>query len=187
MNDVARLDFAPQTPARFSIDEFMRLVGTGAFNGMGRVELVEGVIVRMSPALPPHMYLKRQVFVELHALFDGGDLVAYTELTLQLGPATVREADVAVLRPFAAADASVDPTAVLLLVEIADSSLSEDMGAKLRDYARAGIPHYWVVDVNGRRVHLMTTPLDGDYAERRLVAFGDPIPVPGTDRTIAIG
>jgi Uma2 family endonuclease len=154
---------------------------------MGRVELVEGVIVRMSPAQSPHMVFKRQVFVELHTVFGGADWSVFSELTLQLGPATLREADVGVIRPFGTDIDYPDPATVLLLVEIADSSLSEDMGAKLRDYARAGIPHYWVVDVNGRRVHLMTAPLDGDYAERRLVAFGDPIPVPGTDRTIAIG
>lgn len=187
MNDLARIGAPPEAPARFTVDEFMELVNSSAL-GAGKFELVEGVIVRMSPALAPHMHYQRAVFRALDAIFGEGldGRIAQFELSLQLAPATVRDADVAVLSAYDRRGGFPDPASVLLIVEIAHATLDKDLGSKLTDYARAGIPHYWVVDVEGRRVHAMTTPLDGDYAERRLFGFGDALPVPGSDRTIVL-
>ncbi len=109
------------------------------------------------------------------------------EAAVQLGPDTLRAIDVSVIKTFGDDVPFPDPASILLAVEIAVTSLAEDMGPKLRDYARAGIPHYWVVDVEGRRVHVMQTPLDGDYAERKPYPFGSPIPVQGKAATIVIG
>lgn len=188
MNHPLRALHPSETPALFSVDEFMQLVISGAFEGGGKVELVEGVIVRMAPALTRHMQYHRQVRDELRDLYRevGSARVVQFELTLRLNPATVRDADIGVLDPFETEAGFVDSATVLLLVEIAQSSRGRDLGGKREDYARAGIPHYWVVDVDARRTHVMSQPLDGDYAERHPVAFGVPLAVPETDRTIVI-
>jgi Uma2 family endonuclease len=47
---------------------------------------------------------------------------------------------------------SPQPEDVLLLIEVAASSLGFDLSVKARLYARAGIVEYWVLDVEGRRV-----------------------------------
>ena len=187
MNDLARLDRPVEAPARFTIDEFMQLVDTGIFEG-SKVELAEGVIVRMSPAHTSHMYYKQLVARRLDEVFadQRDERVVHTELSLQLGEATLRDADVGVIRPFAPGKTFADPASAHLLVEIASTTLDYDLNVKAVDYARAGIPHYWVVDVAGRRTHVMSTPLDSDYAERHPVAFGQPLAVPGTDETIVI-
>lgn len=187
VNDLANHAPTGESPARFTIDEFFALAGAARDVGAGKLELVEGVIVRMSPAQSPHMYYKREVSFALHDIYrEPGTRVVQTELSLQLGAATLREADIGVLDRFGPTGVLPDPSTVLLLVEIAHSSLEQDLNAKRLDYARAKIPHYWAIDVNKRRIHVMSVPLDGDYAERRPVAFGDPLPVPETDRTIVI-
>ena len=188
MNAPVRIAERTETPARFSIDEFLELVASSVMIDAGKLELVDGIVVRMSPALSPHMRYQRQVYDALRDIFGTGldGYIAQFNLSLQLGDATLREADVGVVLRFDEEDRFPDPRSVLLLVEIAHSTLEKDLGDKRLDYAGADIPHYWVVDVGGRRVHAMSTPLDGDYAERRLIAFGVPIAVPGTNRTITV-
>jgi Uma2 family endonuclease len=62
-----------------------------------------------------------------------------------------------------------------LLAEVSSSTLDTDLGRKLKLYAAAGVPEYWVVDVNQRLIHQMWHPGGEAYAERREVAFGQPI------------
>jgi Uma2 family endonuclease len=189
MNELTGFTFAPQVPARFSIEEFMRLIDSGALDGMGKIELVEGVIVRMSPALGKHMRLQREIFERLLEIMrdDPSGRIAQFELTVQLGSSTLRDIDVAIVSKPPADDEYGDPATVSLAIEVSNTTLDYDLNDKARAYAAWGIPHYWVVDVENARTHIMTTPLDGDYAERRLFPFGEPLPVPGTDRTITIG
>lgn len=187
VNDLANRAPTGESPARFTIDEFFALAGAARGVGAGKLELVEGAIVRMSPAQSPDMYYKREVSFALHDIYrESRARVVQTELSLQLGAATLREADIGVLDRFGPIGRLPDPATVLLLVEIAHSSVDKDLNAKRLDYARADIPHYWVVDIDNRLIHVMSIPLDGDYAERRPVAFGEPLPVPETDRTIVI-
>ncbi len=63
------------------------------------------------------------------------------------------------------------PAEVLLVVEIADSSVKFDLTVKARLYARAGIADYWVVDIPSRRVIVHRDPRDGEY--RSVTAYSD--------------
>ncbi len=182
-------DQAQESPARFTADEFMVMVAAGLFDDwVGKVELAEGVIVQMSPALSPHFRVQRQLFLKLHAIYgDGIDgFIVGQEPTIRLGPRTVRDPDVAILRDVAPADSVNRATDVHLVAEVAHRTLAKDRGPKKRSYALAGIAHYWIVDVKGRIVELMSMPEGDEYRERRAIAFGEPIPVPGTDATITL-
>ena len=71
---------------------------------------------------------------------------------------------------------------MLLVVEVADTSLSHDLGKKLRLYARSGIPEYWVADVRGGRIIRFHVPAGDAYVECAEFSFGEPIPsvtIPG--------
>jgi Uma2 family endonuclease len=63
-------------------------------------------------------------------------------------------------------DANPRPSEIVLVVEVSDASLRQDLTAKARLYARAGIPEYWVLDVNNRRLHVLRAPREGTYQER---------------------
>ncbi len=72
------------------------------------------------------------------------------------------------------------PDEVLLLIEVADSSLSYDLGEKCQLYAEAGIRDYWVVDIPSRLIHVFRDPNSGGYGTRHGLAANEeisPLPV----------
>ena len=87
------------------------------------------------------------------------------------------------LRPSADFYTSGHPTAadVLLLVEVADSSLAYDRGPKLALYAHHGVPEVWIVDLRRPGVEVCREPGAEGYAERRRLTAGVAMPtlVPG--------
>jgi Uma2 family endonuclease len=83
--------------------------------------------------------------------------------------------DVALLKPrddFYAKSHPV-PGDVLLIVEVADTSLDYDRTVKVPRYAAAGIPEVWLVDLPGERVETYSQPARGTFAVRRTLARGD--------------
>jgi Uma2 family endonuclease len=77
------------------------------------------------------------------------------------------EPDIVVLRrPYRTFGLRPGPADVLLLVEVAGSSLGQDLSTKAKLYARAGIPEYWVLDVENRRMHVHRDPAAGSYGTR---------------------
>ena len=181
---------AREVRARFTADEFMELARHEPIAGWtGKVELVDGEIVRMAPANIPHWVVQRSIVLQLQSIFAdlGTDWVVGHEPTVRLAPRIVRIPDVAVLhRPDLAAEGIFPREALFLAVEVADSSLKIDLGRKRRDYARAAVPHYWVADLGARRVLLVSDPANGAYRIEREVGFGQPLPVPGTHATITV-
>ncbi len=177
-----------ETLARFSAEEFMAMASGALGEIVGKVELVDGVIVRMAPANYPHFAYQRELFIKLHEIFGTGidGFIVGQELTVRLGEATVRDPNIAIFKEPGMIPGIVAWDVLLLAAEISDSTLRDDMGPKRLSYAQAGVPDYWVVDINGRTVHRFSRIVDGDYADDDPVAFGAPIAVPGTDRAITI-
>ena len=66
---------------------------------------------------------------------------------------------------------------MLLLVEVADTSLAWDRGPKLALYARHGVPEVWIVDLRGCTVDVCRQPGPGGYAERLAIAGGNLTPM----------
>jgi Uma2 family endonuclease len=64
------------------------------------------------------------------------------------------------------------PNEIFLLIEVADSTLTRDLGEKEKAYSEANIQDYWVVDVRGRQVHIFRNPLGGTYQQKRLYSEG---------------
>ena len=165
------------------------MISLGAFQGM-RVELVDGVIERMAPANSSHSFGNADVlFLLRDALLDAPVRLGI-DLAVRISEDTLRGVDIAVVRDEPAeaedADGSVRPDRLVLAVEIADTTLARDLGRKAQDYAEAGIPDYWVVDLPARVVHVFAEPLEGEYRSRTVVRFGELLAIPGTDRTITL-
>ena len=74
-------------------------------------------------------------------------------------------------------DKAVPLETVALIVEVSDTTLATDLGRKAKLYAQAGIPEYWVVDVEGCIVRQHRLPGESGYAEHRKIAFGVDIAV----------
>lgn len=127
---------------RFSVGGFERVGEIGLFFDQ-RLELIDGLIVEMSPRGDRHAFATR-VLTELFVDRGCGRYHVNPEnLTLRLGPRDTREPDSVLARANRNyAREGTKPEDVALLVEIADSSLWYDLGPKPKTYAAAGTPEY---------------------------------------------
>jgi len=164
--------------ARFTADEFLRMEELGAFEGH-KIELVDGELWEESLPGWTHARLQMRVGLLLGSIYDRNAVELVGELSVKISDDTVRDFDVG-MTPTDVGDVSaVQPAQVVLAVEIAVTTLSGDLNVKSREYARVGIPTYWVVDAKAEIVHAMRLPGPSGYAERREVRFDEPLAVPG--------
>jgi Uma2 family endonuclease len=157
----------------------------GAFDEM-KVELDHGEIVRLNPPFAPHGAAVAQIIVALSRAIQGSGLTLTGEAAIRLSGETVYAFDAALIRGIAPLG-EYEPHQLTLLVEVADTSLNRDLGRKSDEYAHAGIPHYWVVDVNARVTHVMGAPGEDGYDKRDVVRFGEPLELPDGLGTITLG
>ena len=159
----------PETPRPIARSEYDRMVEMGFFEGE-RVELLYGVIVRMSPHGPEHDgALNRLAEILTHALVGRARVRVQSGFAASDG--SEPEPDIAVV-PLADYDAE-HPREAWLIVEVAKSSLAKDLGPKARLYAESGVDEYWVVDLVARRIVVYTGPENGRYLMRRDLARGE--------------
>jgi Uma2 family endonuclease len=94
-------------------------------------------------------------------------LIVRCQGPIRLNRQTEPQPDISVLRASPDGYSSAHPQAadILLLIEVADTTLDFDLGRKLRVYAEAGIPEYWVVSVAAGEVHIFRAPRDGRFTE----------------------
>lgn len=170
-----RLEGGPRRH-RLTVHDFLMLDEAGAFTGIGHVELIDGEIFTVAPLHAPHAWIQMELTVEIGlAVRQLPDYRAYTPVSAELDVNSLPEADIVVARK-GGDGRFVTAAFVQLLVEVADSSLRHDLGRKLRLYARAGVPEYWVADVKGRRIIRFHAPAGDAYDERTEFAFGDTVP-----------
>ena len=177
------------TPRRFDVDDYYRMAAAGILSPEDRVELIEGEIVDMAPIGSEHAATTDI----LNELVTRAVATAQAQVRVQ-GPLRLDrrnepQPDLLLLRPRADRYRATHPTAadVLLLIEVADSSLAWDCGPKLALYARHGVPEVWIGDLVGRAVEICRGPGPEGYAERRRAMEGTttPILVPGLDVDVA--
>lgn len=184
MNLPVRL--APDTRARFTAAEFLRMGEAGAFEGM-KVELVAGELERMNPPLGGHSTRQAMVIGALWQAARGSTLTVLAETSVQVDDTTIVACDAALARRPLGDREPARPDVLLLVVEVSETTQARDLSLKRLLYAAAGIPTYWVVDGARAVVHIHAEPVDGDYADIRTVRFGAPLPVPGTDAQVTLG
>ncbi|MCL6473426.1 MAG: Uma2 family endonuclease [Firmicutes bacterium] len=161
---------------RFTREEYYRLAEIGFFQGE-RVELIEGEIVKMSPISPLHGEVVTLLAERLWQLFGEGYRVR-VQLPLSLGDSEP-EPDIAVVPGKVGDYVHAHPTTALLVVEVAQTSLEYDREVKAPLYARAGIPEYWIVNLDGHCIEVYRDPAPmGEgygYRSRRIYMMGEPI------------
>jgi Uma2 family endonuclease len=156
-------------PRRFTVDEYHRLIAAGILDEDEHVELLEGVITRMSPQGVPHSRVIRWLNRFL-ARSLGNEYELFVQLPLTIGDRNEPEPDLAVVK---AEDVPADrhPSTAVLVVEVAGSSLRIDRKVKASVYSRAGIAEYWIVNVEAQVVEVFTDPdpAHGVYRQVRTI------------------
>lgn len=163
---------------RFTVDEYQRMGVAGILTGRDRVELIEGDVVAMTPIGPAHAAAVDRV---AHALMRnaGPRAVVRVQGPIRLDGFTEPQPDVALLR--AREDGyrtrHPEPADVLLVVEIAETSLRYDREVKASLYARHAIVEYWLLDLAGDTLSRHTQPEDGTYRDIRVLERGATVSV----------
>jgi Uma2 family endonuclease len=155
---------------RLTVADFRRMGEVGILGPEDRVELIAGEIIDMSPIGSLHAALVRAIATALTRHVREGALLAIQD-PLSLDDTSQPQPDVAVLRPRADfyAAAHPGPADVLLVIEVADTTLSFDLDVKVPLYAAAGVPEVWVIEAASRRTHVFRRPERGHYAERHVI------------------
>jgi Uma2 family endonuclease len=151
---------------RFTVEDYHRMAEAGILTEDDRVELIAGEIVEMTPIGGPHMGRLNNLADLLADLVRREALIS-VQNPIQLSTGSEPQPDIALLRRGAPRDAVPTPADVLLVIEVADTSLAYDRNVKLPLYAAAGIPEAWLFDVGGEALERHTEPRDGEY---RLIA-----------------
>lgn len=128
---------------RFTVDEYLALVGPGDPR-WEHTELIEGFVYDMSPE---HVLHARTVWAIGKAIEEAmPELEVVPGGTVRLDELSLPAPDVIAFAGEVADElAPLDGHLVRIAVEVSVTTLAKDLGPKLRMYARAGVPEYWVV------------------------------------------
>jgi Uma2 family endonuclease len=155
---------APVKPAvhRWTREEYLHLTDTGQFNGQ-RVELIDGKIIDMPAQKNAHLIAVEKTQEALKKAF-GRKYWVRAQASLDLGPYSVPDPDVAVVPGPRRSDVDY-PTEAVLVVEVSDTTLWYDRNRKSIIYATAGIAEYWILNLVDRQLEVHRNPV-GDRARR---------------------
>lgn len=155
----------------FTREEYHRMGEAGVLRPDERVELIRGEIVEMSPIGRRHVAFVDNLTQLLVTRLAGRAIVS-VQNPVAISDDTEPRPDLKVLRrrdvPYKEREAWGED--VLLLIEVAETSLRYDRTTKLDIYAGAGIPEYWVVDARTESVGVHRDPRDGRYQDVSRVA-----------------
>jgi Uma2 family endonuclease len=157
-----------------NLDEWRRLGEANIFPPGRRLELINGEIFEMTPIGFNHAgHINRLVKLLTKLMPD--DVISSVQNPLQLGDLSEPEPDFMLLKSNDDFYSSRHPNAndVLLLIEVADSSLIFDQNQKLRLYALHNIPEYWLLNLNDSCLEVYRKPNGEVYAEKTTLHAGD--------------
>lgn len=155
------------TAKRFTVEEYHRLAELGFFHEDDRIELIRGEIIQMAAKGTPHTTCCSNLLEELAALVIGRAKLRCQD-PITLPSKSEPEPDFAIVRKRADNYLSAHPTPedVLLVIEIADSTLKYDQETKLSVYAEAEISDYWLFNLVDNHLETYSEPyqdLQGNF------------------------
>ncbi|MBW4633013.1 MAG: Uma2 family endonuclease [Iphinoe sp. HA4291-MV1] len=163
------------TAKRFTIAEFDRLAELGFFSEDDRVELINGEIISMVSKGKPHAVCETRLARELYKLV-GERATLRGQQPIIIPEYSQPEPDfvIAQNRDDDYLSAHPSPADILLLIEIADSSLKYDQEVKLPIYAEASVSHYWIFNLVDNFLECYSEfyqDLQGKFGYRRKLIF----------------
>lgn len=159
------------------VDRYEQMVEAGIFTPDDKIELIEGELVNKMPIGIKHAArVKRIARFFNHRFFEQVLVGVQDPIRLDYSEP---EPDITLLRLRDDFYESGHPTPadILLIIEVADSTLRSDRVNKIPIYARNGIAEVWLLDADKNRLEIYTQPVNGEYKGVRLVAPDEAITI----------
>ncbi|MGH8627974.1 MAG: Uma2 family endonuclease [Gammaproteobacteria bacterium] len=158
---------------KLTVTDYHRMIASGILTGDVRVELIEGDLIEMAPARPEHADIIDYISETIRTQTK---LKLRVQHPITLPEHSEPEPDIALVRSRRYFNAHPYPADVLMIIEVADTSLDKDKNVKLPLYAWFRIPEVWIVDMQGRAVECFWHPLIeaelAKYVHSKRVASG---------------
>ncbi len=179
-SEVSETLLANRQVYRFSVQQYHQIIDTGMLAGQN-CELLHGVILEKPVANPPHASTTRKLTRFFFEFFPDPEWVVGVQATITLKDSEP-EPDLFVAHGPEEEYASrhPEPSDLVLVIEVADTSLEVDRTLKLSLYSSSKISQYWIVDINARTIEVYTQPRGGkNPGYRHRVEYGpeDAVPV----------
>lgn len=161
----------------WTVDEYYRMAEVGILQPDERVELIAGKIYqKMSPQGRPHYTtITRTERILRQSL--GAKALLRIQAPVHLNDYSEPEPDIAVVYPdpMDYIEHHPYPQDILLLIEVADTTLKRDCQLKAKEYANAEIKDYWVLDVNNRQLYLFREPTGEGYFSQIILSENEEV------------
>lgn len=166
------------TTAKWTLDDYHCMIEVGLLEGR-HVELLNKEIVEMPPEGPEHAQLSTDAADYLRSLLGDEALVRDSKPITIPEICSEPEPDLAIVQPKRALYRTRHPYPenIFWLIEYSNTSLSKDLDAKRKIYAKAGIREYWIVDLVNRLVKVLRQPIDGNYTDEVTVSNSEVSPL----------
>ncbi len=173
----------PRAARRWTGEDLDRMIDAGIVREGTNAYLWDGEIIEPIAEDQPHYLAVKNLRKLLETRFPEAEWSVNPSQLVDLREGFRPQPDLVVLRGpdanFAGRGNRPRAADVALLVEVSDSTYADDKGEYLREYARAGIPQYWIVNLGGRCVEVYTGPVvgEGRYGARSVYGVGDRVPL----------
>jgi Uma2 family endonuclease len=151
-----------QVRHRITVTDFYKMVEAGILGENSQVELIDGEMVDMAPIGSKHAFVVSRL-AQLFTLAARDRYLVSVQNPLRLDDLSVPQPDIALLKPGNYMDNLPGASDVLLIVEVALSSIHYDRDVKLDLYARHAIPEVWLLNLLGGELLIYRMPADGQY------------------------
>lgn len=157
-----------------TVDEYERMGEAGIFCSDDRLELLEGEIYEMSPIGSRHAACVDFLITSLNELSQRRFIVR-GQNPIRLNDFSEPQPDIALVkwRDDFYRDAHPTPADVMLIIEVADSTVESDRSYKMPLYAKAGIAEAWIINLPDETIELYAEPENGAYSVNRNFKHGE--------------
>src|SRR5947209_17059868 len=158
----------------FTVEEFERMGEASIFPKDARFELIEGAIYEMSPIGSPHAACVDALALLFNEIAQRRFIVR-VQSPVRLNDFSEPQPDLALLRWREDFYRSAHPTPadVLLVVEVADTTVETDRKVKVPLYARAAVPEAWLVNIPDERIEVYSDPSGDAYGQVKQFGRGE--------------
>lgn len=161
----------------WTVAEYHRLIEAGFLTEQDRVELLFGQILPMTPVGKFHASTVDKTAFLCRKLDEESYIIRVQNPITDVLTASEPEPDICILRfrPDFYSEAHPIGSDILLVIEVADSSLEHDRTVKAAAYAAAGIPEYWILNIPAVQLEQHLLPREGEYQEIRIHKEGQTV------------